>query len=286
MSGSRPDGRIRRSRRRFAAGEAGGAALGLVLVLAIAAPVLAPYDPQQPVGGPVSPPDARFRLGTNALGQDLLSQVLYGARTSVLVGVLVAGASTILSAAVGTAAGMWQQGRRLLLVLVDLFLAIPGIPVVVLLVVFAGPGFWPLVVAMVLIGWAGFARIVAAQVRVTMAQAYVEAARAAGATASCIVRSSVLPEIAPILATKFLLTVRWAILLEAALGLLGLGDPARPSWGLILHQAFAHPLLFVTDAWAWWAGPPAAAIVLTSLALMAVGQDLDAWLNPQAATVR
>jgi len=283
MSKDRSDGQGQRGGRRFAAAAAGAAALSLVLAMAIAAPLLTPYDPQRPVGAPASPPDARFWLGTNTLGQDLLSQVLYGARTSLLIGFMVAGLSTILSATAGTAAGLWGPGRGPLLVLVDLFLAIPGIPVVVLLVVFMGPGFWPLVLAMVLIGWAGFARIVCMQVRVTMEKAYVDAAQAAGATSARIVRSSVLPEILPVLFTKFLLTVRWAILLEAALGLLGLGDPARTSWGLVLHQAFGYPLLFVTDAWVWWAGPPAAAIVLTSLALMAVGQDLDAWLNPQAA---
>jgi ABC-type dipeptide/oligopeptide/nickel transport system permease subunit len=134
-----------------------------------------------------------------------------------------------------------------------------------------------------LLGWAAFARIVRAQVIVTLRRDYVEAARAVGAAPARLFRHCVLPEVAPILFTKFLLTVRWAVLLEATLGLLGLGDPGRVSWGLMLHQAFSYPLLFVTDAWVWWAGPPALAIVLVSLGLMAVGQDLDHWLNPHAA---
>jgi ABC-type dipeptide/oligopeptide/nickel transport system permease subunit len=170
-----------------------------------------------------------------------------------------------------------------LLAIIDLFLAIPAVPILVLLIAFLGPGFWPLVVALGLLGWAAFARIVRAQVLVTLRKDYVEAARAIGAPGTRLFRRAVLPEIAPILFTKFLLTVRWAVLLEATLGLLGLGDPGRVSWGLMLHQAFSYPLLFVTDAWIWWAGPPAIAIVGVSLGLMAIGQDLDYWLNPHAA---
>ncbi len=265
---------------RHAAAALGTTALALVVALALAAPLLAPHDPLKTVGDPAAPPGDRFRLGTNVLGQDLLSLLLYGARTSLLVGFLAAGLSTALSAAAGVAAGLWSRGRGLVTALVDLFLAIPAVPLVVLLAVFLGPGFWPLVAALVAVGWAAFARIVHAQVAVTIRKDYVEAAWALGATPGRVIHTSILPEIAPILYTKFLLTVRWAVLMEATLGLLGLGDPGRVSWGLVLHQAFAYPLLFVTDAWLWWAGPPALAIVATSLGLMAIGQDLDLWLNP------
>lgn len=278
MTAPRRTGRHRWTR--HAAAASGVAALALVVTLALAAPLLAPYDPLKTVGDPAAPPGDHFRLGTNVLGQDLFSLLLYGARTSLLVGFLAAGLSTLLSAAAGVTAGLWSRGRGLVTALVDLFLAIPGVPLVVLLAVFLGPGFWPLVAALVGVGWAAFARIVHAQVAVTIRKDYVEAAWALGATPGRVIRTSILPEIAPILYTKFLLTVRWAVLMEATLGLLGLGDPGRVSWGLVLHQAFAYPLLFVTDAWLWWAGPPALGIVATSLGLMAIGQDLDLWLNP------
>jgi ABC-type dipeptide/oligopeptide/nickel transport system permease subunit len=142
------------------------------------------------------------------------------------------------------------------------------------------------VAVLALVGWAPFARIVRAQTLVALKRNHVEAARALGSPGLRLFRRGILPEIAPILFTKFLLTVRWAVLLEATLGLLGLGDPTRVTWGLMLHQAFAYPLLFVTDAWIWWAGPPAMAIALTSIGLAAVGQDLDTWLNPHAAPRR
>lgn len=271
-----------RPRRRPDAAVAGAVLLGTLFALALLAPWLAPYDPQQIAGAPATRPSAQFRMGTNALGQDLLSHLLHGGRTSLLIGALTAAIATALSAVMGIAAGLWPRGRGVLLGIIDLFLAIPNVPIVVLLIVFLGPGFWSLVAALVLVGWAGFARIVFAQVRSTLQKDYVGAATALGATTARIVRSGVLPEVGSILFTKLLLTVRWAVLMEATLGLLGLADPARVSWGLVLNQAFGYSLLFVTDAWIWWAGPPALAIVLTSLGLMAIGQDLDHWLNPHA----
>lgn len=261
---------------------AGTLLVGVVVATALAAPALAPQHPAQIVGEPAQPPGGPALLGTNALGQDLLSHLLYGARTSLLVGFLAGALSTVLSASAGVAAGLWPEVEGAVLAVTDLFLALPGVPVVILLVVFLGPGTWGLVAALGLMSWAAFARIVFSQARSTLRKEYAEAARALGSTTGRLARTVVLPEVAPVLYTKFLLTVRWAVLLEATLGLLGLGDPGRTSWGVVLHQAFAYPLLFVTDAWIWWAGPPALAIVATSVGLMAIGQDLDLWLNPRA----
>lgn len=271
---------MRRARPRAAI--MGAMALTVVVVLALGAPRLATHRPWELAGDPAAPPRPGLPLGTNALGQDLLSHLLYGARTSLLIGVLVAAAATALSGLVGTAAGAWARGRGWLLAATDLFLALPGLPIAVLVAAFLGPGFWTLVIALTLVSWAGFARITSAQVAVTLRKAFVEAGRAAGASEGRILRTCVLPEVASLLFSRFLLTVRWAILMEATLALLGLADPARVSWGLALHQAFSHPLLFVTDAWRWWALPPALAVVVTSLGLAAVGHDLDLWLNPAA----
>ncbi len=273
-------GHPRRRRNGRGTAAAGTGVLVVLILLALAAPLLSPEEPGRIAGDPAARPGARFWLGTNALGQDLFSHLLYGARTSLLVGFLAACLSTGLSAAVGISAGMWRQGQGMLMALVDLFLALPQVPLIVLLVVFWGPGFWPLVGTLALIGWAAFARVVRAQVSVTLRKEYVEAARALGATEGRVLRAIVLTEVAPILFTKFLLTVRWAVLMEATLGLLGLADPGRVSWGLVLHQAFGYPLLFLTDAWIWWVVPPAMGIVLVTVALMAVGQDVDLWLNP------
>ncbi len=269
--------------RRYATPAAGTAVLLAVVALAAGAPLLAHNPPDRTMGSPVMPPAPGLLLGTNVLGQDLYSHLLHGARTSLLVGFLVAASSTLLAAAVGAASAVAPRGREVVLAVVDLFLAIPGVPLVVLLVVFLGPGIWSVAAALLVISWAAYARVVRAQVLSAAAKEYVAAARALGASEARVLRTAILPEIVPILFTKFLLTLRWAIMMEAGLGLLGLADPGRVSWGLTLHQAFGYPLLFLTDAWLWWAAPLALAIVLTTLGLMAVGRDIDIWLNPAAA---
>lgn len=260
----------------------GAALLLLVAATATLTPLLLPMDPQRAVGDPLTRPTPGFWLGTNALGQDLFSQLIYGAQTSLVVGLSAAALSMILSALAGIAAGSLGKGRGVALTVIDVLLAVPSMPLAVLLIATLGPGFWSLIGILALLSWAPFARIVRMQVTATWGRDYVEAARALGASEARVLRSAIVPEIAPILLTKFLLTARWAILMEATLGLLGLADPSRVSWGLILHQALTYPLLFVTDAWAWWAAPPAIGIVATTLGLMAAGREVESRLNPSA----
>jgi ABC-type dipeptide/oligopeptide/nickel transport system permease subunit len=258
----------------------GGLVLGAVLLLAAAAGIVAPYAPRAITGAPIEGPSAAHRLGTNDLGQDLLSLVLHGARFSLAVGLTAALISTGLSGTVGVLSVLWRRGRWALLAVTDGLMAIPHLPVIVLIVALLGPGPANLVVALAGLGWPAFARVVRAQTLTAIGRDYVEAARAQGASQAHIARTCLLPEILPVLWTKFLLTLRWAILMEAVLALMGLGDPTRVSWGMILQTAFAYPLLFAGAAWAWWALPPALAIAAITLALSAIGRDFEAWLNP------
>ncbi|MDR7482240.1 MAG: ABC transporter permease [Armatimonadota bacterium] len=258
---------------------AAGVLAGTVLV-ALVAGALAPYPPRAIVGAPIEAPSGAHRLGTNDLGQDLLSLLLHGARRSLAVGFLAASCSTLLSAAVGTLSVLWRPARLPLLAATEGLMAIPNLPVIVLIVSLLGPGPTQLVAALAVLSWPAFARVVRTQVAGAIQRDYVEAARALGATEMRVFRACVLPEILPVLWTKFLLTLRWAIVMEAVLALMGLGDPTQPSWGMILQTAFAYPLLFVGTAWAWWALPPALAIAAVTLALAIIGQDFEAWLNP------
>ena len=264
----------------------GGVLLAGVILAALLAGVLAPYDPRAVSDAPIHRPNAAHPLGTNDLGQDLLSMWLYGARVSLIVGFLTAVLSTALSAAVGTLTVLWRPARVPLLAVTDLLLAIPHLPLLVLVLILLGPEMRHLIGVLALLGWPAYARVVRAQVLVTVRRDYMDAARALGASSVRIFRTCILPEILPLLWTKFLLTVRWAILMEAALALLGLGDAARFSWGTMLNSAFTYPLLFVGDAWLWWALPPALAIGAITLALSAIGRDFETWLNPAAQTGR
>jgi peptide/nickel transport system permease protein len=274
LSFSRVRGRL------LAPGLAGAAVIGGVVLAALLAGVLAPFDPHGTVGSPLSVPSARHLLGTNDLGQDLFSVWLYGARVSLSLGFLAAMLSTGLAAAVGLASVLWRPARAPVLAVTDALLAIPHLPVVVLIVALLGPGYWHLVAALTLLGWPAYARVVRAQVQTTVQREYVEAARAVGASGARILRSCLLPDIASLLWTKFLLTVRWVIIMEATLALMGLGDTAEISWGTMLASAFTYPMLFVGRWWLWWALPPAISIALITLALAAIGQDFEMWLNP------
>ncbi len=264
----------------------GAAALGGIVLAALLAAVLAPHDPHVPSGTPIEAPTVQHRLGTNDLGQDLLSIWLHGARVSLTVGFLVAAFSTAASGMVGLLSVTWRAGRMPLLALTDGLLAIPHLPIIVLIVALLGPGIAHLIAALALLGWPAYARVIRAQGLVAVRRDYVEAARALGASDARILRTCLLPEILPLLWTKFLLTVRWAILMEAALALMGLGDPTQISWGTMLNSAFAYPLLFLGNAWLWWAFPPALGVAVIAMALSAIGQDFEGWLNPAAAGAR
>lgn len=254
--------------------------VGGMIAAAVLAPWLAPYDPRAVSGPAVQAPAPGHWLGTGDLGQDLLSVLLHGARTSLLVGFAAGVCSTALAGTAGILAALSPRVRAPLMMLIDALLAIPNLPLIVLVVALVGPALPQIVIVLVLVSWPAYARVVRAQVQRVMRSEFVAAAEALGAPTARIVRTSLLPEIAPVLSTKLLLTVRWAILMEAALALLGLGDPGRVSWGMMLQNAYSYPLLFVGGSWAWWALPPALAVALLTLALAVIGRDFEMWLNP------
>jgi ABC-type dipeptide/oligopeptide/nickel transport system permease subunit len=239
-------------------------------VLAVAGTsLLAPYDPLQLSGPPLATPTAAHWLGTNDLGQDLLSQLLYGIRTSLLVAGSVTLLSTALSWIVGLAAGVSRAVESGLMFLVELLLALPSLPLYLLVVTLVGPGVLHLVLTLGLLSWPAFARMVRSIVIATRAAPYVTAAWALGATRFHVARWHLLPATLDILPTKLILTVRFAIFTEATLAFLGLGDPTVISCGTMLSRAFDDPLLFSRPVWPWLVLPPTLAV--TGLVLAVVG---------------
>jgi ABC-type dipeptide/oligopeptide/nickel transport system permease subunit len=240
----------------------------LLLLLALAgllAPGLAPFEPSLPTGLPLRPPGDGHLFGTNDIGQDVFSQWLYGARASLLVALTVAALSTGLAWGVGIAAVAWRAGSGPLLLLTDVLLALPSVPLLMLVVALVGPSQLHVVLALGVLTWPAFARIVRARVLGVVHEPYVEAARAIGATPWRVACRHVAPATLELLPAKLVLTVRLALFAEATLAFLGLGDPAAPSWGTMLGRAFSNPLVFVGPAWTWWVVPPAAAIVAVVL---------------------
>ena len=245
-----------------------------VVLLAALGPAVAPF-PDALVGRPLLPPSVAHPLGTNGIGQDLFAQLIAGARASVLAGVLGAAVSTVIAIVIGLAASAGRRADALARAAADLFLALPLLPLVMLVVALAGPSITTIAVVLGLVSWPSFARVIRAQTIGELGRGHVLAALAIGGSGPHIVRRHLLPAIAPFALAKAVLTVQYVVLAEASLGFLGLGDPVVTSWGAAVGRALAYPLLFTSGAWIWWLAPPALAIALFVASLALLGTSLD-----------
>lgn len=263
-----------------AAGWGGLAVLTAVVLMAACAPLLAPYEPLARQGTPYAAPGARHWLGTDDVGRDLLTSLLFGARTSLLIGGGVALLSTAIGAVVGTVAGMsrgWASAA--LMRFVDVVLSLPFLPLVVVVAAFAGRDLLILIVMLAGVIWARPARIIRAQTLTALQRGHVEAARGMGASPARMLVRHASYYVAPLLVPLFIRAAMIAILLEASLAFLGLGDPQRSSWGTTLYWANVRSAV-LTDAWLWWIVPPGVAIATVVTALGLVGMRAEEQLNP------
>jgi peptide/nickel transport system permease protein len=251
------------------------------LLIAIFAPIISPFDPSERVGAPFTKPSGTYLLGTNDVGNDIFSELLYGTRVSLLIGVIAAFFSIFLGCLVGVVAG-YYGGKidSFLMRLVDLVLVIPFLPLMILLAAFIGPSFWNIVLVISLISWASPARVIRSQVLTLKTKGYVEAARSIGTSVRVILTRHILPGVIPIALSQFVMAASHAILIEASLSFLGLGDPFTKSWGTILYYAQARGA-FLTDAWIWWILPPGLLITTLVIGFAFTGYSLEEILNPR-----
>jgi peptide/nickel transport system permease protein len=259
------------------AGAIGLLTIGLFAAVALLAPWVAPHDPWAHARPFVSPSPAHL-LGTNDMGQDIFSELLYGARVSLFVGFLAASVSLAIGVMVGVVAGYCRGWiDEVLMAVTDVFLMLPGLPLAILLAAYLGPGLWNIIAVIGIVAWPSTARVVRSQVLTIRELGYVEASKAAGVGDAWILLTHVLPNASSIVLAKFVLTVGSAMLVEASLSFLGLGDPAAKSWGGMLYYAFSRGG-FVRDLW-WWYLPPGFCIGLCvlsfSLFSFATGESLD-----------
>lgn len=234
--------------------------------VAILAPMLAPHDPQLPLALPLSEPSDDYPLGTNDLGQDILSQVIYGTRSSLIVAASVTAISTVLSWIVGLTAGFIRRLEGPLMGTTDLILALPDLPLILLVLTLIGATRINLILVLGLLSWPAFARVVRAIVIGARGSPYVEASRALGASTAHLMVRHLLPATLGALPTKLVLTMRYAVFAEATLAFLGLGGGDAIGWGAMLNQAFRDPLLFSRPIWPWLVLPPTIAIIALILA--------------------
>lgn len=255
------------------------AALVLVAVLA---PVLSPFDPRALSGDALQPPSARHLLGTNNIGQDLASQVIRGARTSATLALGAATLSVTLGFVVGAGAGLLGGLiDTVAMRVVDVVLALPRLPLLVFAGALAGASRTVLIVMIALITCPVAARVVRSQALTLRQRGFLAAARGFGGGLPYVARRHLAPALGPILVSELVLIGGTAVLLEAELAFLGLSDPTAVSWGLILNRALNQPGLYFTSAWTWWLLPPGFAITLAVLGFAFLGVGLEPVLNPR-----
>ncbi len=261
------------------------AGVGLLLLLgfsvaALLAPWLAPADPAQiALGHRLLGPGAGHWFGTDELGRDILSRIVYGARVSLTVAVAVVGLSLAVGLVAGSVAGFYGGWRDTVVnvYLTNAFLALPGILLAIAFVAFVGPGLGNVVLALALSGWVNYARLVRAQVMAVREREFVEAARALGASDLRILCRHILPNIVQPVIVQGAIGMAAAVLAEATLSFLGLGVPApTPSWGAMLNDARSH--LFDAPHLAVF---PAMAVMLMVLAFNFVGDALRDRMDPR-----
>ena len=259
---------------------------GVVLVcvfmlFALFAPWIAPRDPAL-IDLPVrlSGPSAAHWFGTDELGRDILSRVIYGARISMLVGTSVVAGSLALGLVIGSLAGYYggRIDRFVNLILMNAFLSFPGILLAIAFVAFLGLGLFNLIFALVIGGWVGYARLVRAQVLSAREREYVEAARGLGASDLRILVRHILPNIAQPVIVQAAIGMAGAVLAEATMSFLGLGiPPPAASWGSMLSDARSH--LFDAPHLVLF---PAAAVMLAVLSFNFIGDALRDYLDPRS----
>lgn len=253
-----------------------------VVISAAFAPLLAPFDPHAISGPALAGPSGTHPLGTNDVGQDLLSQLIWGARASTAVAIPAAALGVLAGLAVGGGAallGGWTEVA--LMRLVDLFLAVPVLPLLILIAALAGPSEGTVTLVIAAIAWPGIARVLRSATLALVQRGHVHAARGFGAGPLYVLRRHLAPTLGPLIAASFVTWAATAVVLQSGLAFLGLGDPTQVSWGGILNRALSHEGVYFSDEWVWWVLPAGFAIIVSTLGLSFLGLALEPRFNPR-----
>ena len=261
------------------------AAIGLsvlltIIVVALLAPLIAPYGLHDEVGPVFGHPSWSHPLGLDDGGVDMVTLLMWGARISLVVGFAATLVSMLVGGAVGVLAGYFGRWVDVVLMrITDYFIAIPDVPLMIVVAAIWGPSLFHIIMVIGLLLWTSTARVIRAQVKSVRERVYVQRARSIGAGHVRIIFRHVLPQIAPLLIANTVLTIAVAIFDETALAFLGLGDPSRISLGKVIQNAFQRTAV---SSGAWWAiVPPGALVALLILSCSLIGQALEDALNPR-----
>ena len=255
-------------------------------IMAVFAPLIAPYHPEEVISDSsgtwlsYQEPSSAFWLGTTDMGRCIFSQIIYGARTAFMVGLLAALMVMVIGTVVGLVSGYFGSWiDQIIMRFVDFVYGIPFLPFAMVLVTVIGGSRWNVIIAISVLLWRETCRVVRSQVLSLKERPFVEVARSAGAGNLRIIFVHLAPNIYPISLLYGVFAVGWAILTEAGLSFLGFGDPASCSWGKILQEAYLSQALSM-GAW-WWIFPPGIAIVLIVMSTYFISQGIEEVVNPR-----
>lgn len=261
----------------------GLALLGCLVLVAVFAPILTSYDPANPSSGrALEEPSARHRLGTDVPGRDILAQLLFGARASLRVA-LVSGSlamtGAVLVGVLPALLGGWADALSNRMVV--FLLALPGLPLLVLIGSLAGNREMAVILVIGFLGIPPNARILRSQALTLRERGFIAAARGFGGGPLYVLRRHLVPGMGPLVLVGFVNWAGLAVGIQAALAFIGLGDPSGISWGLMLNRALSQQAIYFSSMWVWWVLPAGFAIALTVLGFTFVGVALEPVLNPR-----
>ena len=272
--------------KRFRRDKLAVAGLAIIIVMSIgaaAAPWLAPYDPSEQFfdgltleGSPL-PPDGRFWFGTDTNGRDQFSRLLYGAQTSLLIGIVANGLAVAVGTALGLTAGYLRgYAGAAIMRLTDLMMAFPPLLLAIALAAILKPGLGIVILVIALVNWVQIARVIYTETVALSEREYIEAARALGAGNARILLRHLLPHLIPTVIVYATLGIATTVLLEAMLSFLGRGvQPPTPAWGMMIFESQSY---FLNAPWLVFI--PGAAILILALAFNLVGDGLRDALDP------
>lgn len=247
--------------------------VALFILIAFLANIIAPHNPWERFE-PYEKPNNNHPLGTNDIGNDILSELIFGSRASLIVGIGAAVIATVLGLLVGLASGYFKGAwDEILMGITDIFLMIPRIPLIIILAAFLKSSLWFIMLALGFLWWTSTARVVRSRTLQVREMDFVTSAKCLGFKTRHIIFSDILPNIFPVVVPKFMLTVATAMISEASLSFLGLGDPTMKSWGLMINFALIKGGL-VNEMW-WWYIPPGLCIILFVFSIVSLGFSFE-----------
>ena len=256
---------------------------GIIVVfagMAIFAPWLTPYGPEQVAGPYLSPPSLQHWMGTDNLGHDVMSQIMYGARISLWVGFSVALAVTLIGTIVGLLAGFYRGGTdEALMRVTDVMLVLPALPLAITLAAYLGPSTTTIIEVLTITSWPLVARIVRSQTLSLRERPFTDAARVIGASNRRIMLRVMIPNLITLVAANAVLAITGAVVGEAGLDFIGLGNPTIVSWGTMLY--WAQNLNAVIDGAWWWILAPGLCIALVGLGAVLMSVSIENTFNPR-----